>query len=1100
MDKSKNTDLNLYQKNTFKIFFLVLIFLINIKYSQSFEYFKSIPLGRNNYYIVTTDKLLYYDAGSNTNNTVHTFEDDQKILTKEEFDIISFNKFNQANAPICLLIIKHFVYAISENGVLFCIKNLTQIIGYYPSLVNPITCTSTYCYYIIGVTNLNNSLNIHLYGNKVYSCDSGIYHTVYLDSDSDCFSCHLYETSTDITNDTLICFYEKYNTNEIIATTYNINLTEEKIIEDYSTSISNNGAKIIKSYISDDNSESLVCYINDNNNCNCLKYYINTKAWDIESNVNTIYLKDCEPKFSSLNLEYFDTLNEFLLYCQQSSNQYSVIKLNSNYEIIDDEENGIYQIYEEQFENCSEYSISSLFLDENNDIKIMVKCDDNYVNYKVKKFIYIPTTIITFETSSTTINNEIIVIQENCLKTKEEIIDNLKEFMENYDKDKVYEIFGDDYRIKISPLNEQTYKNISTYINMTNCENVLREIDELSLSNFSLFQIEIYNSDENILINGIEYSLFDEGNEKIDLSVCKNELIQINYQIKNESFINITKIKYYAEKGIDIYDIEDDFFNDICYPYSEEDSDLILRDRISDIYENYSLCEENCEYEEINTTTGKIYCNCQVKTEIDTDIEIPKLSTVILDTFSDSNLGVVKCYNLVFKGNKFENIGFWIFTILILGHIPIYIIYFIKNVNPIKEYISGEIKKFNYLDGISNPVKKGKNLRNSQIIKKKKEKDIDEINIYTKKSSDKYKLKYEITNNMSKSKFGSSLKIPNLSSKNNSSRYSLSHNYKINSKNKNNNKNPMLLLNYNVVNKNYINVIKDKNKISKNDDQKFMRSSKLLKKNRIKFSPENYFLIHIDANNTSSIKPPESNSILDNYEYEAALKYDERNFLRIFYICVLCKENIINLFFFKNPLNLKIIQISFFMFVFSSDLAFNIIFYSNKTISEKYHYEGESIIYFSLVNNIVESLCSALFSLLIADLFQYLVDSRGKYEDVFRKEEKKMRENRKYKVSKKTKIEILKKINVITKKLKYKIIIYFIIEFFLMLLFYYFVTAFCEVYKKTQISWLMDFLSSCIISFFTQIIFSLVLAIFYIISIRYKLKYLYKIVIFIYNL
>ena len=85
---------------------------------------------------------------------------------------------------------------------------------------------------------------------------------------------------------------------------------------------------------------------------------------------------------------------------------------------------------------------------------------------------------------------------------------------------------------------------------------------------------------------------------------------------------------------------------------------------------------------------------------------------MILDTFSDSNLGVVKCYNLVFKGNKFENIGFWIFTILILGHIPIYIIYFIKNVNPIKEYISGEIKKFNYLDGISNPVKKGKNLRN----------------------------------------------------------------------------------------------------------------------------------------------------------------------------------------------------------------------------------------------------------------------------------------------------------------------------------------------------------------------------------------------------
>ena len=88
------------------------------------------------------------------------------------------------------------------------------------------------------------------------------------------------------------------------------------------------------------------------------------------------------------------------------------------------------------------------------------------------------------------------------------------------------------------------------------------------------------------MINDVEYAVFDDKKEIIDLSDCKDETIKINYKIKNESLINITKINYYSNQGIDIFNITDKFFNDICYPYSEEDSDIILRDRISDIYEN----------------------------------------------------------------------------------------------------------------------------------------------------------------------------------------------------------------------------------------------------------------------------------------------------------------------------------------------------------------------------------------------------------------------------------------------------------------------------------------------------------------------------------
>ena len=69
-----------------------------------------------------------------------------------------------------------------------------------------------------------------------------------------------------------------------------------------------------------------------------------------------------------------------------------------------------------------------------------------------------------------------------------------------------------------------------------------------------------------------------------------------------------------------------------------------------------------------------------------------------------------------------------------------------------------------------------------------------------------------------------------------------------------------------------------------------------------------------------------------------------------------------------------------------------------------------------------------------------------------------------------------------------------------MLFFFYFVTAFCEVYKATQMSWLSDSILSFIISIPIEFLFSLIIAIMYIISIKKKLKWLYNIAMFMYNL
>ena len=90
--------------------------------------------------------------------------------------------------------------------------------------------------------------------------------------------------------------------------------------------------------------------------------------------------------------------------------------------------------------------------------------------------------------------------------------------------------------------------------------------------------------------------------------------------------------------------------------------------------------------------------------------------------------------------------------------------------------------------------------------------------------------------------------------------------------------------------------------------------------------PGFYNLIHINANNDSHNRPLDSKYILDNYVYETAILYDHRQFWRIYFICILSKENIINTFFFKSPLEIQSIRLCLFLFNFVKYFYFKIIY------------------------------------------------------------------------------------------------------------------------------------------------------------------------------
>ena len=132
-------------------------------------------------------------------------------------------------------------------------------------------------------------------------------------------------------------------------------------------------------------------------------------------------------------------------------------------------------------------------------------------------------------------------------------------------------------------------------------------------------------------------------------------------------------------------------------------------------------------------------------------------------------------------------------------------------------------------------------------------------------------------------------------------------------------------------------------------------------------------------------------------------------------------------------------------------------------------------------------------------LFTNLSNSTNEMRNIFREEEEKLTKNKKYNVSDKRKKEIINEIEKILTKFKIKMIILIIIEFSLMLFFWYYVTAFCHVYNSTQYSWLFDSFLSILSRSVVDFLVPMGLAKLYRMAIESNVYCLYKIALFFYS-
>ena len=839
--------------------------------------------------------------------------------------------------------------------------------------------------------------------------------------------------------------------------------------------------------------------------------------------------------------------------------------------------------------------------------------------------------------------NNTNVVFETSTQSKDEIINNLDDFINGKDPEVSYVINGDDYTVIIKPINEVVEES-SVNIDFSECEKVLKE--KYPTKEFRILQINMENKHENCLTDQVEYKIYDENGDEINLSLCDEVNIKIEYEIKNQSLLNLEQISNFKDQGVDVFNIKHDFFNDICYSYSDSgsNSDMILADRVADIYQNYSICGDGCEYESFNLDKVSANCNCKVKNEIGTESEVGKFETYMVGAFLDSNFGVAKCYNLVFslKG-KLKNAGFWIFGLMFIIHFPIYIFYIIKGTSPVINYINNEMNKKGYKANErskrkkrsitprlesrrkmvekeeteqslekkrsketfdSNPPKKqdssfsserSNNYNNnnnnkkhkiikitelesknklqknieafSDIVEEDKRKnilknmskrvtspeliEIQEIkdiligltqNKKTEGKDEKKKIKFSEDNNNSNEKgkkhtkenifrsIETHLNSPKkyikkekekkiglkktLENKNNLEKES-----KVFTEKKKNHRNLYFKQNNNLVELDSGELLdsnkklkmkkkssrksffskKNKSKNVKTTNDENEKEDKFIRRKIDKKMPTQFPLILINASNTKNHEAFKSNYVLDNYDFEEAIIKEQRTFCRIYFIFLISKENALNFIFYNPPLELKPIRLAIFIFSFACDFALNALFYLSDNISDKYHYNGAFRELYTLVNNIILSLLSAIVSFILLLFFRSLTQSNNKIEKLFREQENLLKADKEYKVNIATIKEIKNKIEKIIKCLNCKIIIFLILESIFMVFFFYYVTAFCQVYSNTQVSWLLDCLSSYIISLAIALAISFLFTVLYKISIKNQMKIFYKIIIFIYS-
>ena len=221
------------------------------------------------------------------------------------------------------------------------------------------------------------------------------------------------------------------------------------------------------------------------------------------------------------------------------------------------------------------------------------------------------------------------------------------------------------------------------------------------------------------------------------------------------------------------------------------------------------------------------------------------------------------------------------------------------------------------------------------------------------------------------------------------------------------------------------------------------------------------------------ILKPNINEI-NSFPYKKALKHDKRKYLEFYCSLIKTQHSIFFSFCPMNDYNIKIIKIDLFFIDIILNYTINALFFNDTTLHQIYEDLGKF--------NIIYQLPQIIYSSLITNFFSVIIKFTALTEDnVLRIKHSKKYENFKKRAKKTNKI------------IDIKFILFCFISSLMFLIFLFYISCFCVVYKNTQIHLICDFLFSFGLSLILPILFYLIPGILRIPAINKKKEILYKI-------
>ena len=239
---------------------------------------------------------------------------------------------------------------------------------------------------------------------------------------------------------------------------------------------------------------------------------------------------------------------------------------------------------------------------------------------------------------------------------------------------------------------KEQIKNGISAVDLGNCTQAIKDYYNISLNDsIIILNVELKkdinktNEEDNSFNLGktTQIEIYEYSGRKLDLSVCKEKIKIMKYINDVTEELNIQSAIDFADKGIDVFNAEDDFFNDICHQYNNSDGkDIALNDRRTEIYKNATFCDYGCIYNGMNYDLMVTNCLCdsyylQIETRNKTNeekseenVNFKSVTKSFISHLFDFNFNVIYCINLVFdKQIIIKNIGFYSLASMFISQI-----------------------------------------------------------------------------------------------------------------------------------------------------------------------------------------------------------------------------------------------------------------------------------------------------------------------------------------------------------------------------------------------------------------------------------------------